>query len=439
MYNLNLKHKQGTEKGLILSNRIKNSITTLYLSNNDFSSSTFKKNISNYFNSSKSFQSLVIYDNDKKMEYLYVKNPLILAEKPIFANDFIKKPEYKFNKLLFNLYSSSIIIPGGESKGLNIEIVYKIIGYYEISNLVKIVIICLLVYIISTAFFLLFVPYEKKNLKSENIGYKEEKKDTATIVPNTTEAQTAPEEKPQLSKVQAKEQPKAQPEVQQEVQAPDNSDSAPIKYTPLINEIKKSDIFEKEEPLDSIEANIKNDAINASISEESDTVADSTIQIDSKTGLANIDDFNPKLENELSKAAADDIDLSLLVLSFISEEKEKITVFYDNLPLLLRNFFMSQMSFSLCENKLAIIIPDKTIEESIKKTNEFIARLKNISTIENIYAGISSRNSRIISAERLIKEAEGAILKATSGSDNIVAFKSDPEKFREMIAKQNSL
>jgi len=472
MYDLNQKHKQGAEKGLLLFNRVKNNITTLYLSNNDFSSATFKKSISNYFNSSKSFQSLVIYDNDGKMEYLYIKNPLILTEKPILAKDFVTKPEYKFNNFLFNLYSSSIIIPG--SKGLNIEIVYKKIGFYEISNLIKIVIICLLVYIISTAFFLLFVPYDKKALKSE----------IRNITP--PEAQTPVETPTEQPIEQPESQVKEQPEESQtkdKEQVAENIEIEPIKYAPLIKEINKSENeIKKEESLDSIAANIKMDADKASIPipEESNIVADNTIKIDTdaasasipipeeidnaikidtvaasvnipiseedddniikidqKTGLASSEDFSPKLGHELNKAAANDVDLSLLLLSFISEDKEKITVFFDNLPLLLRNFFMSQMSFRLSENKLAIIIPDKTVEESIKKTTEFITRLKNISTIENIFAGISSRNSRIISAERLIKETEGAISKATS-DDHIIAFKSNPEKFREMIAKQES-
>jgi len=402
------------------------------------------------------------------MEYLFVKNPLVLAEKPIFTNNFISKPEYKFNKCLFNLYSSSIIIPG--DKNLNIEVVYKIIGYAEVANLIKILILCLLVYIILTAFFLLFVPYTKKELKPVIIGEKE-KKDSADAVSSTVDVKAPEAVQPIKEQVAEAVQPAKEqtPEAIQPAteQAPDFGDIEPVKYTPMINEINKSDA--NKEPLDSIAANIKNDAMNASINipgeldtisdnavridpktdlannasinipEELDTISDNAVRIDPKTGLANIEDFDPKLGYEIDKAAANDTDLSLLILSFASEDRSKITVLYDNLPLLLRNFFMSQMSFKLAENKLAIIIPDKSIEESIKKANEFIGRLKNISSIENIYAGISSRNSRIISAERLIKEAESAIMKANSGPEHIVAFKSDPEKFREMIARQNSL
>ena len=417
-YNLTQKHKDGTEKGLAYFNRIKNSITTSYLSNNDFSSSAFRRSISNFFDSNKSFQSLAIYDNNGKMEYFYIRNPYILAENPVFTNDFMAKPKYKFNSFFFNLFSSSIIIPG--SNNLNIEAVYNIINYNEISNYIKILIICMLAYIILTASFLLFVPYGNINLNSTKTDLKEKKDSVAT----SSETQTP------------------------ESQATDNSDIIAIKYTPLINEINKSiNNSNKEKSSNTVTETInnsgaaKNNPIHTNIP-ELDTIIDTLspiVKVDESTGLASIDDFNPKLSYELDKATANDTDLSVLMLAFISEDNERITVFFNNLPLLLRNFSMPQMAFKVSRSKLSIIMPEKTIEESIKKADEFIGRLKNISTIENIYAGISSRNSRIISAERLIKEADGAIAKAISGPDHIVAFKSDPEKFREMLTKQHSV
>ena len=415
-YNLTQKHKDGTEKGLAYFNRIKNSITTSYLSNNDFSSSAFRRSISNFFDSNKSFQSLTIYDNNGRVEYFYIRNPHILAEKPVFTNDFMAKPKYKFNKFFFNLFSSSIIIPG--SNNLSIEAVYNIISYNEILNFIKILIICLLVYIILTASFLLFVPYGKTNSKSTKTDLKEKKDSvTATSEAKMPESHTA-----------------------------DSNDVA-IKYTPLINEINKSiNNNNKEKSQNTVTEETKHSETASNpitnIPKEPDTVIatlNPIIKINENTGLASIDDFSPKLSYELDKATANDTDLSLLMLSFTSDDNDKITVFFNNLPLLLRNFSMHQMAFKISNNKLAIIMPEKTIEESIKKADEFIERLKNISTIEKIYAGISSRNSRIISADRLIKEANGAIVKAVSGPDYIVAFKSDPEKFREMLIKQHSI
>ncbi|MCL2293695.1 MAG: hypothetical protein FWC36_02355 [Spirochaetes bacterium] len=393
LYNLTQKYKYGIENGQLSFNRIKNNITTLYLSNNDFSSPVFKNSINNFFNSNLSLQSIVIYDNDGKVEFLHIKNPLILAKKPIATNDFITRPEYKFNNFIFNLYSSSIIIPG--NRNLSIEAVYKVVEPSEILDIIKIAIISLLAYITLTASFLLFVPFGSGRKNFEG------KQGNITI------------------------------------QTEDNNNTA-IKYTPLIKEINKSinDNINKEEPPISISENIPEIPSDINIVEPLDTITDSAVIIDQKTGLADIEHLSSKLSYELDKAISNDTDLSFALLSLMSGDKDKITVFYDNLPLLLRTFFIPQMSFRFSENKLAIIMPDKTIEESVQKIDEFVVRLKNISAIENIYAGISSRNIRIISAERLIKETESAISKATSGPDHIVAFKSDPEKYREMIAKQ---
>ena len=406
VYNLSQKHKQGTEKAILSFNRIKNSITTLYLSGNDFSSPPFKSSINDFFTSDRSLQSLVIYGNNGKIEYLNIKNPLILSRKPVFTDDFITKPEYKFNKFLFNFYTSSIIIPGNNN--LIIETVYEVLGYDEISDLIKIAIIALLIYIILTSSFLLFVPYKKKKSKPENRCNEEEKNETV-IKP-----EALPEPLPQV----------------------ENNTNTTINYTHLTKEING--------PVKTVIENTPPTfiPINIPLEEEPAPTTDDSIliKVDQKTGLANSEYFSPKLNNELNKAASNDIDLSLLILLVSSDDSYKIKVFYDNLSLLLRKFFMPQMSFSLSDkNKIAIIIPDKSVEESISKTDEFIGRLKNISGIENIYAGISSRNSRIISAERLIKEAEGALSKAVSGTEHVVAFKSDPEKYREMIAKQNPI
>jgi hypothetical protein len=51
------------------------------------------------------------------------------------------------------------------------------------------------------------------------------------------------------------------------------------------------------------------------------------------------------------------------------------------------------------------------------------------------YAGLASRNGRLIDAERLLREARSSLEK-TNGEKNIVAFRSDPEKFRQYLKEQ---
>ncbi len=83
-------------------------------------------------------------------------------------------------------------------------------------------------------------------------------------------------------------------------------------------------------------------------------------------------------------------------------------------------------------------MPDKELEEGITEINAFIARLEELYDIDNIKAGLSSRNSRIISPSILIKEASGALKKAFSEPDRkLIAFRSDPDKYRNYISSHN--
>ena len=52
--------------------------------------------------------------------------------------------------------------------------------------------------------------------------------------------------------------------------------------------------------------------------------------------------------------------------------------------------------------------------------------------------GLSSRSERIITAQRLITEAEQAVLHAADDKDSpIIAFRVNPEKYREYMNKKN--
>ncbi|MDR0641743.1 MAG: hypothetical protein LBG07_04700, partial [Treponema sp.] len=53
--------------------------------------------------------------------------------------------------------------------------------------------------------------------------------------------------------------------------------------------------------------------------------------------------------------------------------------------------------------------------------------------------GISSRSGRLIDAERIMLEAREALKRAAEdNASHIVAFKSDPEKYRQYVKSRNS-
>jgi len=382
IFSINQKYKSGNEKGVTYFNKIKSNITTLYLSQEDFTSPLFKKNVNNIFSSDNSLQSIIISDNTGRIEYLYIKNQNIIAGKPVYTPDFITRPVYDFSSLFFKLISESVILPGNNS--FNIEIVYRVIDFSALAYIIKINIICILLYIIITVFSLLFIPVSKKSV-------------------DTTEKKSAEEDK-----VEDKTVIKRQEVVKMTAESQPIDDAMPA----------ENDMPQPVLPLENISSE--------------------KIQTVKETGLSWYDYFGSKLSSELDKAASFDTDITLLIVNFKCSEKSKTEKLYAELPVLLQSFFMPESSFEYGKNSFAVIIPDSSLEESLPKINAFIVRLKHSSDIEDIFAGISSRNSRIISSNRLVSEAEGALSKAVSESGSpVIAFRSDPEKFREMISNQH--
>ncbi|MEM5948083.1 hypothetical protein WKV44_05975 [Spirochaetia bacterium 38H-sp] len=86
------------------------------------------------------------------------------------------------------------------------------------------------------------------------------------------------------------------------------------------------------------------------------------------------------------------------------------------------------------------IIRNRKIQEALALIKEVYPGLKKDSGINTpAFFGISSRNSRLISAEELFKEAKRALAKALRSQSNpVFAFYADPDKYRDYLAKSAS-
>ena len=101
-------------------------------------------------------------------------------------------------------------------------------------------------------------------------------------------------------------------------------------------------------------------------------------------------------------------------------------------------FDLKDLTFERGRRGVALVIPDMTLDQGIASAGEFHSRiLKNLAghfkDKTDLRAGLSSRSGRLVNAERLLFEASNALKKAES--QPIVAFRSNPEKFREFIKK----
>jgi hypothetical protein len=102
-------------------------------------------------------------------------------------------------------------------------------------------------------------------------------------------------------------------------------------------------------------------------------------------------------------------------------------------------FNLKDLTFEKGSRGISVIIPNTDLDRGIAGAEEFHARvLKTLpgsfTAKSDLRAGLSSRSGRLIDADRLFFEASSALEKAKGGQP-IVAFKSNPEKYREFIRK----
>jgi hypothetical protein len=93
---------------------------------------------------------------------------------------------------------------------------------------------------------------------------------------------------------------------------------------------------------------------------------------------------------------------------------------------------------------LAVILPGEGLEEAFSKAKQFhnliVTELSELFPHKNdLRIGISSRNKRLMRANRLLLEASRALDKANLEPQSpIVAFKSDPEKYKTFVQNQKA-
>jgi GGDEF domain-containing protein len=153
------------------------------------------------------------------------------------------------------------------------------------------------------------------------------------------------------------------------------------------------------------------------------------------TGLGWRQHLSPRLTSELERAAGSDQDLSLMLIGCSTAEIK------DTAARILESFPLRDLAFEVDSSTAAVILPDKDLDSALREAKDF----KKISTSHPaagqtpIYIGISARNGRLVSANRLLHEAERALKQAeSSAGGGIVAFRADPDKYRAAIAARSA-
>ena len=152
------------------------------------------------------------------------------------------------------------------------------------------------------------------------------------------------------------------------------------------------------------------------------------------TGISKEISLATKLENDLVHATSSEQDLSLFIvkipgLLYSNEETKQIV------NILLQQFLYRDTIFEFENDGFAVIKSDMTIEAAEEKADLIYKNIQELHLENPAFIGISSRSIRMLSAERLIKEAKEALNHAIEAKDEspIIGFHVDVEKYREYI------
>ncbi|MCL2758605.1 MAG: GGDEF domain-containing protein [Treponema sp.] len=148
-----------------------------------------------------------------------------------------------------------------------------------------------------------------------------------------------------------------------------------------------------------------------------------------------------RLNSELHRCASTEKDLALVLLDFTDIAEDRL---FKQAAEEAINFFTSKdLLFEYGDQGITVILPGSGFEAAIAKSEKFYQRIldrfsKSYMPACGLCIGLSSRSGRLLNADRLILEAGEALKKAKEDSKtSIIAFKSDPEKYRAFIASQS--
>jgi hypothetical protein len=144
-----------------------------------------------------------------------------------------------------------------------------------------------------------------------------------------------------------------------------------------------------------------------------------------------------RLSEELQRCAQAGDDLAFIVIEYKPAVDEE---FYSRFTADAARFFTSRdFVCERGEKGVSVICPGFNLDTGFLNADEFHSRILGkypvlFTSKTDLCMGLSSRSERPVNAERLMFEAEEALERAMMDPvSHIVAFKSDPEKYREFM------
>jgi hypothetical protein len=142
-----------------------------------------------------------------------------------------------------------------------------------------------------------------------------------------------------------------------------------------------------------------------------------------------------RLESELHRCASFEQDLVLMIIAFSGKAGVSGEQYKEFADAAVNFFNLRDLIFENGDRGITVILPNTDLDQGFAKAEDFHTRLTaDFTAAAEFRIGISARSSRLVDADRLFFEASEALKKACADPVSpIIAFKSDPEKYRAFL------
>ena len=154
-----------------------------------------------------------------------------------------------------------------------------------------------------------------------------------------------------------------------------------------------------------------------------------------ETGLGWESYLKVRLENELNRAISSEVDLAFFIIKIPCIDKSS-SVFKEICEYLTIQFQFKDLLFEYKEDSIAAIKINTNVDEALTFAEKLQQDINEIlkDYPSKCFIGISTRTVRMMSAERLIKETDEALIHAQEEEDcQIIAFRADATKYRQFM------
>lgn len=165
--------------------------------------------------------------------------------------------------------------------------------------------------------------------------------------------------------------------------------------------------------------------------EESSASNEPTGLFDPDTGIGWESYLVTRLNNEIDRATASEIDLSLFIFKLPEIAKTSET-FKNVCNYLSIQFQFKDLLFEYKDDCIIAIKISMNVDEALTLADKLYTDICNIVNSKSPRIGISSRSIRIVTADRLLLEAEQSIEHSDDKSP-VIAFRVDSEKYRQLM------